>query len=535
VSSQQPTRNAGSDRTLSAHERSDRSDQGASELSVARGYASTRTELDAQEVLEHSPCGHVVVALDGTLLFANPAFFTLSGLTSSSLFRHRFQESLAKAEVIFYENQFVPTLLLRGHLNEISFNVVRPNGERVPVLVNAILRSDQSGFPVAILMATFEATQRRLYEKELLLARKDADRIAEVVRRSSDAIIRLDADGSIQSWNEGARQTLGLTSAEAIGRPLASLFREDAQREIEQAIPLLMRGGEVSKEIVAVHKSGREIEVSVSMTPHLEAPGVLVAFSAILRDITSRKLAERALLQNEKLASVGRLASSIAHEINNPLESVTNLLYILESRVSDPETKALVSTAQEELARVSQIATHTLRFHRQSSNRTLLDLGALSESVLGLYRARLKHAGITAINDSSSVSPLLCFEGELRQVLVNLVANAFDATRSGGRLILRNRDGTLWKSGVKGVRMTVADTGTGMDQTTLQRIFEPFFSTKGIGGSGLGLWITKELVEKNHGSIKIRSSTRPSSSGTVVTMFFPHRSDLSPNDHALGS
>lgn len=140
----------------------------------------------------------------------------------------------------------------------------------------------------------------------------------------------------------------------------------------------------------------------------------MVAFSAVIRDITLRKLAERALVQNEKLASVGRLASSTAHEINNPLESVTNLLYILESRVAEPETRAFVTSAQEELARVSHIATHTLRFHKQSSNRTMVDLQVLTESVLGLYRACLSNAGIDVGNQCDRISPLCCFEGELR-------------------------------------------------------------------------------------------------------------------------
>jgi signal transduction histidine kinase len=259
------------------------------------------------------------------------------------------------------------------------------------------------------------------------------------------------------------------------------------------------------------------------LTPHLEPPGALVAFSAIIRDITARKLTEKALLQNEKLASVGRLASSIAHEINNPLEAVTNLLYLLELRASDEESKALVATAQEELARVAHVTTHTLQFHKQSSNRTMLHLGSLAESVLGLYRARLRNSGIAVISDFTGASPLYCFENELRQVLVNLVSNAFDAMRSGGRLTIRSRDVTHWPSGLHGIRMTVADTGTGMDAATLSRIFEPFFSTKGIGGTGLGLWITKDLIQKNDGTVKVRSTNDPASSGTVVSLFFPHR------------
>jgi signal transduction histidine kinase len=223
---------------------------------------------------------------------------------------------------------------------------------------------------------------------------------------------------------------------------------------------------------------------------------------------------------------VGRLASSIAHEINNPLEAVTNLLYILESRVLNEESRALVTSAQEQLARVSHVATHTLKFHKQSSSRTMLDLGALGESVLGLYRARLQNSDIAVVNDWSRASSLYCFEGELRQILMNLVSNAFDAMRNGGRLVLRGKDVTLWPSGLQGVMLTVADTGTGMDASALNQIFEPFFSTKGIGGTGLGMWITKGLIEKNGGTIRIRSSVDPANGGTVVSMFFPHRPEV---------
>ena len=265
------------------------------------------------------------------------------------------------------------------------------------------------------------------------------------------------------------------------------------------------------------------MDLAVSMTPHTEAPGVLVAFSAIIRDVTNRKQAERALLQNEKLASVGRLASSIAHEINNPLEAVTNLLYLLQLHVTDEETNSLVTEAQRELDRVAHIATHTLRFHKQSSDRTEVDLHSITDSVLALYQVRFENSGILVLNESADASPFWCFEGELRQILFSLVSNAFDAMRAGGRLVLRCRDITLHPSRQRGIRITVADSGSGMNNETLRQVFDPFFSTKGIGGTGLGMWITKDLVKKNEGTIRIRSSVRPGRSGTTVIMQFPNQ------------
>ena len=466
--------------------------------------------------------------MDGMILFANLAFRRLCGPDGADGFERHFQQFLTKGAAIFYENQLLPTLLQRGKIEGISLELSQPSGEQVPVFLNAILRRSDDGNPNGMLLSVFDAVQRRLYEKELLRARKEAEQLSEVVRRSSDAILRLGPDGAIQSWNEGARHMFGWSSDEALAKPITLLLEDEGRSQIQDAMVLLGRGAQVIKELTGLRKDGSSLEVSISLTPHLEAPGILAAFSAIIRDVTAQKLSERALLQNEKLASVGRLASSIAHEINNPLESVTNLLYILQSRPLDPESLALVSTAQEELARVSQIATQTLRFYKQSSSRTHLDLAALADSVLALYRARLTNAGITWTKDCKRASPVFCFEGELRQILVNLVANAYDAMKTGGKLTIRSRDTVILPEGVRGVRITVADTGAGMEQRTLSRVFEPFFTTKGIGGTGLGLWITLELVKNNRGQIKIRSSTKPGRCGTVITVVFPHCDSANP-------
>ena len=227
-------------------------------------------------------------------------------------------------------------------------------------------------------MTLFEASERRSYETELLGSRNRAERMAEVVQHTTDAIVALNPTGLIQSWNNGAEQMFGFGHAEVIDRELAEVILPKAGRQdIAKALTLLRQGRDVTTDTVGVRKDGRELQLSMNLTPHMGAPGTLVAFSAIIRDICSRKHTERALLQSEKLASVGRLASSIAHEINNPLESITNLLYILDGMATDLEMKALVNTAQDEVARVSQIPTHTLRFHRQSTNKTDLDTGEL--------------------------------------------------------------------------------------------------------------------------------------------------------------
>jgi signal transduction histidine kinase len=227
-------------------------------------------------------------------------------------------------------------------------------------------------------------------------------------------------------------------------------------------------------------------------------------------------------MQTEKLAAVGRLASSIAHEINNPLESVTNLLYLARETAWNPETREYLEVADRELRRVSVIANQTLRFHKQSSRPQWVSPDELIASTLSVYQGRLVNSNVDVEKRIHTAGTVLCFEGEIRQVLSNLIINAIDAMHPhGGRLLLRSREGTDWKTGRKGLILSVADTGSGMSLDTAARIFEPFFTTKEIGGTGLGLWVSHEIVERHGGALAVRSSQHPGRSGTVFTLFLP--------------
>jgi len=490
------------------------------ELSVASASQNVMGSAELEDIYENAPCGYILLRADGTIVQANHLFLKMAGLSRDAAIGINFRKLLTSAGAIYYDTQILPPLLLSGIRNEIAFDLVRADGQRLPVLVNVSLRRDPAGQPCEIRMILMQASERRQYERELLRSRKEAEQMAEVVFHSSDAIIALRPDGHIKNWNSGAAEMFGFAANEAIGKPFFKLI--SLEEEPAGALESLHQGQNIHTEAAGHHRSGRRLDLSVSLTPHLEAPGTLVAFSAIVRDITLQKLAERALLQSEKLASVGRLASSIAHEINNPLEAITNLLFILDLKAPTSEFKGLIRTAQEELARVSQITTHTLRFHRQSTKPTEVDVKQLLESVLVLYRPRLQNSSIVGRVDRADASLLLCHDGELRQIILNLVGNAVDAMKTGGRLLLRCREATDVKNGGKGVRITIADTGTGMDQQTIKRIFEPFFTTKGIGGTGLGLWVTLDLVLKSFGSIRVRSSNLPNRHGSVFALYFPH-------------
>ena len=256
--------------------------------------------------------------------------------------------------------------------------------------------------------------------------------------------------------------------------------------------------------------------------PRREADGTISGIIVLGVDVTESKRAEKALMQTEKLAAVGRLASSIAHEINNPLESVTNLLYLARETAINPETREYLNIADRELRRVSVIANQTLRFHKQSSRPQWITSEELISSALTIYQGRLVNSSVQVEKRIRAARAVFCFEGEIRQVLSNLIINAIDAMHPhGGRLLMRSREGTDWKTGRKGLILTVADTGSGMSPDTAARIFEPFFTTKEIGGTGLGLWVSHEIVERHGGTLAVRSSQHPGRSGTVFTLFLP--------------
>jgi PAS domain S-box-containing protein len=247
----------------------------------------------------------------------------------------------------------------------------------------------------------------------------------------------------------------------------------------------------------------------------------------IVSEITDRLAAEEALRKTEKLAAAGRLAASVAHEINNPLEAVTNLLFILHHhQPMDEQALVYIETAQAELARVAEITQQTLRFYRQSVSRSRTDVAEVMTSIVTLYQPRITAARISVVKDFGEGTHLLCFAGEIRQVLANLIVNAVDAMPAAGILTLRARAGRgrLQDGGWgDGVHVSVADTGTGMSPQTKAKIFEAFFTTKQATGTGLGLWVSEEIIRKHRGIIRVRSR-QGERSGTCFWIFLPNPS-----------
>jgi signal transduction histidine kinase len=254
-----------------------------------------------------------------------------------------------------------------------------------------------------------------------------------------------------------------------------------------------------------------------------EADGSISGIIVLGVDVTESKRAAQVLLQSEKLNAAGRLASSIAHEINNPLEAITNLLYLAQSSAVGPEAQKYLQDAEVELRRVSAIANQTLRFYRQTTRPEPMTAKRLIDETLPLYQGKILNWRIRVERRERAKHEVTCLDGEIRQVLSNLIANAIDAMHPvGGRLLIRSREATHWKTGRRSVVLTVADTGSGMSVNTKARIFEPFFTTKDGRGTGLGLWISREIVDRHKGIMRVRSSQMPGASGTVFTILLPY-------------
>jgi signal transduction histidine kinase len=257
--------------------------------------------------------------------------------------------------------------------------------------------------------------------------------------------------------------------------------------------------------------------------PIRDAHGQIVRWFGTNTDITNQKQAEEALVKSERLAAMGRLAGIIAHEINNPLEAISNAFYLLRDHPSlDEEARYYSKLAEEELARVAHITKQTLSFYRESQQPISVSLAEVLENVLELQSRRLQLNGISLEKQFETRGIVFGYPGELKQVFLNVVGNAVQAMPTGGRLRVRlveswDRNG----GGKRGVRVSVYDTGVGIRPEHAKRIFEPFFSTKEAKGTGLGLWISRGIVQKYEGMIRFRSLRLGNRNATCFSVFLP--------------
>jgi PAS domain S-box-containing protein len=390
-----------------------------------------------------------------------------------------------------------------------------------PEPLNAWYAVDAQPAPHGIVIFFHDITAQKL-EAEALRDREA--KLKAVYSVSLEHISLLTPDGCIVDTNRTALDFVGIEREKVIGKHFADTpwfgLTPDASQTVREAVSQAQHGKTIYRQLTLNRADGESFIFDFSIAPVRDDAGIIVYLVYEGRDITEAKRAEAALLQSEKLAAVGRLASSIAHEINNPLESVMNLIYL--ARNGSPEdARNFLDIADQEIRRVSIIANQTLRFHKQASNPQAVKAADLFSTVMSIYEGRLRNARVQVERKFRTDEPVWCFQGDVRQVLNNLVSNALEAMPFGGRLLIRSRKGRDWKTGRPGLILTVADNGSGIPREVQRHIFEAFFTTKGTAGNGLGLWVCQEIVQRHHGALRVRSCTRQGRSGTTFTLFLP--------------
>ncbi len=343
-----------------------------------------------------------------------------------------------------------------------------------------------------------------------------------VVECSVDCVKVLDLEGRIQYMSPAGVRAMEIEDTNTLlGRHWAEFWKPEDRPKAEAAVEAARTGGVGSFVGECVTPSGNRKYWDVRITPGLDSEGHVERLIAISRDVTDLRIAQQAAIESERQATAGRMAATIAHEINNPLEAVTNFIFLALTTEGLPEAAANhLQIADRELARAGQITRQMLGFYRKGPKRKWVPVSELIQDVLTVYGRKLRSKQlITAI----SIDPDLYVygkDGEMRQVLLNLTANAVDASHTGGTLWFRAHRASNWRSGGEGLRITLADNGTGMSAETRRKIFVPFFTTKVGTGTGIGLWVTKCLIEQQGGYVRFRSS-QGERSGTVMSIFLP--------------
>lgn len=502
-------------------------------IGLALHYATVRDDLRMERarvdaILATVPVGIIMAETSGKIVLANEEV--------NQIFRHQThysQDVASHAEYVAYhpdgrrvqgeEYPLSRAMQEDRVIRDERYLYAKGDGTQGWISLSAAPVKDDAGHILGGVVAISDID-------ELVKAQESAERsekrVQTMMARASVGVAVGDFDGGLSYANDVLLSWIGY-SREELKRGEVRWDRmtppEFVDRDIEALEELRRDCVCAPYEKVYLAKDGHRVPLLVGATciPALDEKQKRDDIAVFYTDLTLQKRAEQVLLQTEKLTAVGRLASSISHEINNPLEAVVNLLFIVRNSPNLAQSdKDYLEAADRELARVSQITAQTLRFHRQSTAATEVRPENLLGEVLALYRTRLSASNITIQRDYGDTVAFTCFEGDVRQVLNNLVGNAFDAMRNGGTLHLRTRCATWWPTGAKGVMLTMADTGSGMPHEVQKRIFDAFYSTKGIHGTGLGLWISKRIVHKHRGHLCVRSSTGEKH-GTVFQLWMP--------------
>jgi PAS domain S-box-containing protein len=478
----------------------------------------------------------VITDRDGSIVWANPAFSTLTGYTLAETVGKNLRDLVksGQQERAFYEEMWAT--ILAGRIWHGQLVNRRKDGSLYPEDLTITPVRDANGKITHFIAIKLDLTERKAAEEALLQAGALQRAIFNSANFSS---IATDAKGVIQIFNVGAERMLGYTAAEVMNK-ITPADISDPQEVIARAAALSVelgtpitpgfealvfkasRGIEDIYELTYIRKDGSRFPAVVSVTALRDAQNTIIGYLLIGTDNTARKLAEEALLRSELLAGAGRLAASIAHEINNPLEALINTIYLARMTADLPESaREYLDIADGEIASVAHIVRQRLGFYREFSAATSNSASALIGSVVNLLKAKIRASEAIVEQQCDEQLQVMGVSGELRQVLANLLANSLDSIDQGGRIVLRASASIDPDDGRRRFRITVADCGHGMGAATMKQIFDPFFTTKGSVGTGLGLWVCKQLVDKNGGSIRVRSNMDGERGGTTFSVVLP--------------
>ena len=480
------------------------------------------SEKRFRAIVETTPECVKLVAADGTLLHMNSVGLSMVEADSSEAVVDKCVYDLIAPEDRERYREFNERIC-GGERGSAEFDIVGLKGQRRHMETHAapLQTADDSCVQLAV---TLDITERKAAEET-------RRRLAAIVESSDDAIVGKDLNGIVMSWNPGAERMFGYSANEMIGRPITTIIplelREDEQRILET----IGRGERVEHfETVRLTKSGERIDVSLTVSPVKDYSGKVIGAAKTARDITQQKKTEQALRMTERLASVGRMAATVAHEINNPLEAVTNLVFLAKGCAARNDVREYLNTIDEELNRISQITKQTLGFYRETIAPSAVRVGEMLTPVISLLSMRLRNKEIEIRPEIREDPEIYAVAGEIRQLIANLLNNSIDAVNSGGLIRIRIDANRLIGHIPNGVRITIADSGRGIPPSDRSKLFEPFFTTKKDVGTGLGLWVCTNIVQRHHGSIRVKTSAKPGRSWTVFSVFLPMRQESVNNE-----
>ena len=460
-------------------------------------------------IVESSDDAIISKDLSGTIISWNSAAERIFGYRADEIIG-RSVLTLIPPELQHEEPEILRRLVANERIDHYETERVHKDGHRVFVSLTISPIRDESGKVVGASKIARDVSDRKTADMAKV-------RLAAIVESSDDAIVAKDLNGTITSWNSAAERIFGYRADEIVGQSVLTLIPSELQHEEPEIIRQLTRGERIDHfETERVHKDGHRVNVSLTISPIHDSSGKVIGASKIARDISQLKRARTAVIASEKLAATARMAATIAHEINNPLEAVTNLAYLVEREPSLPDhIRGYAKLLLSELSRVGDITRKTLAFYREETHSAEVNVVELLQDILDLHEPQLRTLKVRATLRFEECATVWGYGLELRQVFVNLVLNAAESIQAEGEIVIRVRvaGGKVW--------IAICDNGSGIPKRVRHHIFEPFFSTKLNKGSGLGLWISQGIIHKHGGFIKVRSSTSPNRHGTVFVTALP--------------